>query len=51
MTGRYRFDCPGCAIDFEVDAGVRDDILGNGCPICGAPVTEAAFSVRDTQLS
>ncbi|MFW5918799.1 MAG: DUF7560 family zinc ribbon protein [Halanaeroarchaeum sp.] len=43
MTDRFRFDCSSCEIDIVVDAGVRTDILENGCPICGGAARVGDF--------
>lgn len=40
----YVFDCPDCGERFEVNPGMREALLTHGCPVCGAPVSDDAFS-------
>ncbi|MFB6097480.1 MAG: hypothetical protein ABEJ74_08840 [Haloferacaceae archaeon] len=39
-----RFRCTACTRTIPVDEELRDGLLEHGCPVCGAAVTEAAFS-------
>jgi len=41
----YEFVCPECAQTIEVNAAMRDALLDNGCVICGASLSPAAFSL------
>lgn len=43
-TDDFEFDCPDCGECFEVNPGMRDAMLEHGCPICGADVSETAFT-------
>lgn len=40
---RYRFACQDCGASVVVDEDVRESILANGCPLCGAPSGGANF--------
>lgn len=40
----YVFFCPECGQEIEVNASMREALLANGCVICGAAVTDDAFS-------
>lgn len=40
----YAFECPECGERFEVNPGMREALLDHGCPVCGASVTDDAFS-------
>jgi len=40
----YDFVCPECAQTIEVNASMRDALIDNGCVLCGAAVSEGAFS-------
>lgn len=38
------FVCPSCGESLTVNNSMRDALLDNGCVICGAGVSNAAFS-------
>ena len=40
----YVFFCPECGQEIEVNASMREALIANGCVICGAAVTDDAFS-------
>lgn len=40
----YDFVCPECRQEIEVNAPMRDALIANGCVVCGAPVSDEAFS-------
>lgn len=40
----YRFVCPECAQEIEVNASMREALIVNGCVLCGATISEEAFS-------
>ena len=40
----HRFHCPECAQEIPVDEELQAGLLEHGCPLCGAAVTEVAFS-------
>lgn len=44
ISDDHVFECPDCGERIEMNAGMRQAVLDHGCPICGASVTEAAFS-------
>ncbi|MEF8773638.1 MAG: zinc ribbon domain-containing protein [Halobacteriales archaeon] len=37
------FTCPECGEAIEMNAAMREVTLSEGCPVCGADVTPAAF--------
>jgi predicted nucleic acid-binding Zn ribbon protein len=39
----YRFVCPACEQEIEVNASMREAILSSGCPVCTEPVGAADF--------
>lgn len=39
----FIFVCPACGESMEVNASMRDALVENGCVVCGAPVSAAAF--------
>ena len=39
----YRFACPGCKREIEVNASMREAILESGCPVCTTSVDDADF--------
>ena len=43
-VAEYDFRCPECAESIEVNASMRDALIDNGCVVCGAAVSAAAFS-------
>ncbi|MFB6160524.1 MAG: hypothetical protein ABEJ61_05025 [Haloferacaceae archaeon] len=45
----YAFDCRACAESLEVNEPMKEALLANGCVVCGAPVTAAAFT-RDSPV-
>lgn len=44
VAGEYRFDCPACGESLEVNDSMKRALIEQGCVICGAPVTTAAFT-------
>lgn len=44
----YLFVCPECVETLEVDRSMRDALIRNGCVICGAEVTAAAFTRQES---
>lgn len=40
----YTFVCPECGESVTVNPSMRDALLDNGCVICGATVSPAAFT-------
>ncbi|WP_380680449.1 DUF7560 family zinc ribbon protein [Salinigranum sp. GCM10025319] len=44
MARTFTFDCPVCEVCTVVDDDVRDLVLDEGCVLCAADVTRAAFS-------
>jgi len=40
----FAFTCPECQQVIEVNASMREALIVNGCVICGAAVSEEAFS-------
>lgn len=44
----HRFVCPECAEDLEVNDSMKEALIDNGCVICGASVSEEAFSSSST---
>jgi predicted RNA-binding Zn-ribbon protein involved in translation (DUF1610 family) len=40
----YTFVCPECAESMDVNDSMRHALLENGCVICGASLTESAFT-------
>lgn len=40
----YRFACEGCGACFRTNAELRSAMLEEGCLLCGAAVTAAAFT-------
>lgn len=43
MAVTFVFDCSACRSEMRVDADVRAEMLADGCVLCRAPVTDAAF--------
>ncbi|MCQ4332660.1 zinc ribbon domain-containing protein [Natronomonas sp. F2-12] len=39
----YRFVCPVCEQEIEVNTSMREAILESGCPVCTAGVDAAHF--------
>lgn len=42
----YTFVCPECGETMSVNGPMRDALVENGCVVCGASVTDDAFSAR-----
>lgn len=42
--GEYLFVCPECAESLEVNGLMKEELIEKGCVICGASVSEDAFS-------
>lgn len=42
----FVFECLDCGERFEVNSGMREAILTHGCPVCGASVTDDAFTSK-----
>ena len=42
--GECTFVCPECDESLEVNAAMMDLLLEKGCVVCGADLTEDAFS-------
>lgn len=40
----YEFVCPDCHHEIEVDASMKETLLDSGCIVCGAVISESAFS-------
>jgi len=40
----YVFVCPKCDESMAVNASMREALVENGCVVCGAPVSDAAFT-------
>lgn len=40
----FVFTCPECHEEIRIDAGMRDSLLAYGCVVCGASITNTAFS-------
>ena len=40
----FEFVCPECTQAIEVNASMREALIANGCVVCGASVSESAFS-------
>jgi len=40
------FTCEGCAAALTVDSPTYEEILANGCVVCGSPAEATAFSPR-----
>ncbi|MFB6269319.1 MAG: hypothetical protein ABEH83_05205 [Halobacterium sp.] len=40
----FTFDCPSCGASMEVNPAMKDALVDNGCVVCGASVTAAAFT-------
>jgi len=40
----YQYVCPNCGQAIAVNAPMRDALLSNGCVVCGARVSDEAFS-------
>lgn len=41
---RYVFGCRECGESVGANAPVREALVANGCPLCGAAVSTSAFS-------
>jgi predicted nucleic acid-binding Zn ribbon protein len=41
----YRFVCPACEQEIEVDASMREAILSSGCPVCTEPAEAEYFQM------
>jgi predicted nucleic acid-binding Zn ribbon protein len=39
----YRFVCPACEQEIEINASMREAILESGCPVCTAGVGTEHF--------
>jgi transcription initiation factor IIE alpha subunit len=50
-TEDYTFRCPECDESLEVNDSMRDALLENGCVICSADVTGAAFTRASSSQS
>lgn len=48
MEDEYEFTCPECGQQIAVNEPMREATLANGCPVCSAPVTTAAFTSLTT---
>lgn len=44
QSDAYYFVCPECTQRIEVNESMRAALIENGCVVCGAGLTEAAFS-------
>ncbi|MFW5959254.1 MAG: DUF7560 family zinc ribbon protein [Natronomonas sp.] len=42
---KYRFSCPGCEQQIEVNEAMREAILSKNCPVCSEHVGETHFEV------
>ncbi|WP_267642857.1 DUF7560 family zinc ribbon protein [Haloarchaeobius amylolyticus] len=42
-TGNYRFECPECAENIEVNESMKEAIQASGCIICGTSVSDQEF--------
>lgn len=42
----FRFVCPECDESISVNASMKEALLEKGCVICGASVTEQAFTSK-----
>lgn len=42
----FYFVCPECEHEIAVDTSIREALIVNGCVLCGAAVTDRAFSGR-----
>ncbi|WP_192927958.1 DUF7560 family zinc ribbon protein [Halococcus salsus] len=40
----YRFACPACGESLEVNDSMKRALVEQGCVVCGASVTAAAFT-------
>lgn len=40
----YEFVCPECAESMVVNPSMKEALLENGCVVCSASLSEAAFS-------
>ncbi|MFB6164721.1 MAG: hypothetical protein ABEJ31_06135 [Haloarculaceae archaeon] len=43
-TADLVYVCPACETSFEVDDDTRDALVEHTCVLCGAAVTESAFT-------
>lgn len=44
----FTFVCPDCGETMEVNRSMRDALIENGCVICSAEVSAAAFSSEES---
>ena len=42
------FTCEGCEATMSIDSPTYEEILTNGCVVCGTPVDASAFTSRKT---
>ncbi|MFB6120876.1 MAG: hypothetical protein ABEJ68_07160 [Halobacteriaceae archaeon] len=47
----YVFVCPECGESMEVNASMRDALVENGCVVCGATLSEGAFTPMDESVT
>lgn len=46
----FTFVCPDCGESMEVNPAMKDALMENGCVVCGATVSPAAFSASSQSL-
>jgi transcription elongation factor Elf1 len=44
----YSFTCPACEETLVVNGAMRETLIEQGCVICSASLTAAAFSERES---
>jgi transcription elongation factor Elf1 len=47
VATQYRFTCQVCGERTVVDESVREALVEQGCFVCGAPPSSAAFATTD----
>lgn len=43
-AAEFDFVCPECEHEIAVDTSIREALIANGCVLCGAAVSDRAFS-------
>lgn len=45
----HEFTCSACGQQITVNEGMREAIVSNGCPVCGAAATASEFAPADAE--
>ena len=45
---KYKFTCPECEQEIEVNEPMRDATLSHGCPVCASSVSQSDFFEKQT---